>query len=454
MVSGFNYHRFLLDASDCGTGKTWVALATVLETGSRPLVVCKKAGVTHWKRVWAEHFGQTEELHVVNYEKLRTGKTRYGRWVTETKGKRQVEVFRFNVVPRLMILWDEIQTARSSTSQNGEMLTACHDQKIRGIGLSATAVNSPLHFKSLGKCLGLKGSDNWFRFQLDHGVSKQKFGFQWWCGMNWADLYLFSHYNTEKKAVFKKRSDGWEELGRRQAAVMQGLHLEIFGTGKGVRLRKTDIPGFPMATIIPYLVDFKEATPKIRDAYNQMKIRLAGEEGRKHRMAILTETQMTVELLKLEGMKPDIESALEEGNSVVVFLNYNKSVDLVGEMFQTQCVVRGGQTQTARQHWVDSFQRNDERLMVANNMAGSDTIGLHDLIGGFPRVSFVCPTPWAELMRQASGRTQRNGAKSPSVIYFPYALGTQEEKVMALAVDKFARIDAFNDGSILAALTD
>lgn len=448
MVTGLKHHRFLLDASDCGIGKTYLSLATAITRKAQPLVICKKAGISAWQRVWRDHFSQTSPLDILNYEMLRTGKTEFGKWTKVKRVVRSVDVFRFTEVPNRLVLWDEVHAARGASSQNGEMLMACYEQGIPSIGMSATAINSPIHMKSLGACLGLHNRTDFFQFLLQHGVSKTTLGMQFNCGMTENELTRFDPRVCKQVKI----PEGQEELRRRQTSIMAGLHKRIFMEGKGVRLRKQDIPGFPVLTILPKLFDFADATPGIRQAYRNLKIRMASDEGKRHAMAILKETQIEVECLKVKGLKDEIEQLLEEGNSVCVFLNFNRSVDMICAMLKTQCCIRGGQTPRERDHWIDNFQANNERVIVANNMAGGDTIGLHDLHGGYPRVSLICPTPWAEQARQCSGRTPRNGAKSPSIAMFPYALGTQEEKTYQLMLEKWDRIDAFNDASILETL--
>jgi len=59
----------VLDASDTGTGKTYVAAAACKELGLRPLVICPKAVVPVWADVF--NFFNLEYLGLSNYEMLK-----------------------------------------------------------------------------------------------------------------------------------------------------------------------------------------------------------------------------------------------------------------------------------------------------------------------------------------------------------------------------------------------
>ena len=78
LVNSVKEHGVAKDGSDTGTGKTIVALEVARRTGLKPFVVCPKSVIPAWKE-WMEKFGYDPE-HVINYEKLKGGKTDYG-WI-------------------------------------------------------------------------------------------------------------------------------------------------------------------------------------------------------------------------------------------------------------------------------------------------------------------------------------------------------------------------------------
>src|SRR5688572_22307314 len=70
-----------VDASDCGVGKTFTGLAVAQALQLPTLIICPKIAVSNWSATAEEFFG--EKFSVINYENLRTGRSRYGTWANQ-----------------------------------------------------------------------------------------------------------------------------------------------------------------------------------------------------------------------------------------------------------------------------------------------------------------------------------------------------------------------------------
>lgn len=79
LVSAVQTYGIGLDAGETGYGKTHVACATCKELGLRPAVVCPKNLIPVWKKA-CKAWGLPEPLFVLNYESVRTGRTKHLRW--------------------------------------------------------------------------------------------------------------------------------------------------------------------------------------------------------------------------------------------------------------------------------------------------------------------------------------------------------------------------------------
>lgn len=181
-----------VDASDTGTGKTWVAMQVIKELQLPTLVIGPKISKTAWLRT-AEIF--QEPISYCNYESLRTGNTPFGCWEGQSRinaGRPLIGVCgvcqrKFNLsedisgcphhpagihcfdVKRKLIRYgafmfhsgvkficaDECHRAGSMNSLNSELLIASKRQKIKTLFLSATLAQSPLRFKAIGLSLDL-----------------------------------------------------------------------------------------------------------------------------------------------------------------------------------------------------------------------------------------------------------------------------------------------------------
>jgi len=67
-----------LDSSDTGTGKTVCAVEATKALGKKAFVICPKIVIPSWEKTIQEQGANS--IGVINYEKLRTGKTRFGHW--------------------------------------------------------------------------------------------------------------------------------------------------------------------------------------------------------------------------------------------------------------------------------------------------------------------------------------------------------------------------------------
>ena len=135
-----------LDSSHTGCGKTVVACYIAKVMKYPVAVICPKAVITSWKRELAE-FG-IEPVFVLNYEKIRTGNTKF----MSRKGKK---IFKWKLPRNTMVFMDEIHKAKGPFTLNAQLLISLVLQKFRVHGMSATASESPVEMRALGFCLGL-----------------------------------------------------------------------------------------------------------------------------------------------------------------------------------------------------------------------------------------------------------------------------------------------------------
>ena len=442
LVEGVQKWRRVLDASQTGLGKTHNALATVASLGKRPFVVCRRAAIKDWERS-GSHYGFSD-IQVLNYEQLKTGKhLEVAQWVVERKRNgRKYERFQwFLPKDEFVLVWDEVHAVRAfKQTQNAEMHINSTALDYQQVNLSATAANQPLHLRALGYALGLHRLSDFESYLLKAGYDFGKFGLEWTCGMSTGERFAFTN------GAFHERPAAMAKLKQFQREHMLEIHRSIFDSGKGVRLRKEEIPGFPITTIIPQLMDFGGATAKIQEAYERLRKRLKSLDGKKNRLAILTEEAVEVERLKVPLVAEEIKDSISEGFRCPVFLHFNNGVDEMCRILKTDCVVRGGQSEATRRANIDAFQANQRTEIILNAGAGSESISLHDTTGDYPRMSYIFPSFFAERIRQCIGRIQRDGVKVPTTQKIPFAAGTVEEKMMEAFESKCANIDLLCDG--------
>lgn len=174
-----------LDASDTGTGKTYVALFVAKQLGVKPTIICPKAVIEQWKNA-AIDCG-VALMEIKNYEKA----------------------IRQPMAAPELIIFDESHRAGGIDTKNAMLAIRAKQQRIPHIFMSATPADSPLRMKALGYSLDLfpdlKGFWPWM---MRHGVRRGPFGFQFY-----------------------------------EPHMMAKIHDAI--GDRLVRVRKMDVPGFP-----------------------------------------------------------------------------------------------------------------------------------------------------------------------------------------------------------------
>jgi SNF2 family DNA or RNA helicase len=143
---------------------------------------------------------------------------------------------------------------------------------------------------------------------------------------------------------------------------------------------------------------------------------------------ILRARQLT-EALKVPDIASMANDLRDEGNSVVIFVNFKDSVKALCSQLNCKSI-EGGQSLKERQQIIDDFQDDVEEVLVVNISAGGTGLSLHDINGKRPRVSLICPSYSAKEFAQTLGRIHRNGAKSDALQKILVAVDTIEENVI------------------------
>jgi len=436
-----------LDASDTGTGKTYVALAAAKQLGLKAVVMCPKSVRPTWTRC-GQHFDTP--VFVSNYEQFKLGKTPYcsaakvprlrkdGKPVCDKKGDPIIDtIFTWKLAADEVLITDEVHRCGAMSTLNSDLLVAAKDSGAKTMLLSATAADSPLAMRAIGYSLGLfPRVKDYFKWAFGHGVQKGRFGMEFTGGQ----------------------------------AAMRRIHSEIFGRGKGNRLRIADIPDFPETKIIPEVVDF-DCTAEINGVYADLDEALSHldeVEAKDRQGIVLTEilrARQRTELLKVPTLVQMAKDAEAEGMSVALFVNFEATLQAICKQLGTDCIISGSQQgprgEADREANIQRFQR-----------------------GNYPRLSIININYSAKQVIQAKGRVHRAYSKDevpqwsddcsrfivcninaggvgvslhhlggrPSIQKIPFAAGTIEEQAADAVERKVNNIELLNNGDILNGL--
>lgn len=433
-----------LDASDTGTGKTFVACAIARHLAMIPLVICPLSTVPAWERA-GEAMGCPVE--VVNYEKVRgvrkvallkqdlvhklTGKPFHGPltcrlsrsdWGQEIKAGKGSR-WEWNRSYEFMI-FDEVHRCGGMTSLNSKLLVAARRQAQYVLALSATAASDPRELKALGYALRL--------FELR--------GFKWWLLKHGCKPGVFGGFDRSADPAEQQRA-------------MLAINKQLF-PGRGARMEKDKIAGFPKTIIACRLISDptgKAAALSERAAGEWQNLLCYDEVHRPNHLAALTALRQKLELLRVDQLVEMAED-FSSTSRVAIFVNYTRTLDLLREKLsrifhQDIPTIDGTNTPAEREEAIWAFQSNSSPVIVVNNQAGGTGVNLHDPTGQVERTSLISPCYRVPDMMQVLGRVQRaDGAFSQQ--YFVYFAGTREEEIARVIGEGFDNLAALNDAAL------
>ena len=402
--------RGAVDCSDVGTGKTYVALFTAQILRLPVAIMCPKSLIPTWKGA-CESLG-IQPVYIVSYDKAVKG-FEYGKWINSTIYKWLYEE------PHLLIC-DEAHRLRHYKTRTCKMFEsgANWGAKFKLLALSATLAENPIHFKALGRWLDLFPKGQFWPWAQQNGVVQDGFG--------WG---------------FTKVPEFQEECLRR-------IHATLF-PHKGVRIRVKDIKGFPEQVIEFFPVEISLQSQK-RVEKEVRELKLKALEDKAFPIVEIIRARQTMELLKVDTFIEQAEDLIEEGSSVVIFLEFIQSINAVAEGLKKlkPLVITGEETDgEVRAASVQKFQNNEATIIILQSRVGGVGLSLHDL-NGRPRVSLISPSYSATTFKQVLGRIRRAGGKSVAiqrVIYIPTSI---ESRVIKAVKAKIANLDLLCDGDM------
>jgi hypothetical protein len=439
LVDSLYINGFATDASETGTGKMYCAAAVAREMNVPVYIICPKAVIPTWERIIK--LFKLKPKCLVNFEKLTRGNTRWMKWVKNQpdpssfkyNARCELPVFRFEAGSFVIV--DEGHKCKGVNTSNAWMMIALKLQGYQVLVSSATIACTPLEMKAFGYLVNLHKLYNFNDFCRLHGAK--------WVG-KWGAMT-------------------WNMVSKEATAAMQVLHDYLYKESKCASRMTVEMFGklFPETHIIAEAFEMGANQKKLEAVYDEMEVELAKLEEKSanykaHVFAVMMKARRFSELLKIPFFVDKADDLLEEGKSVVIFVNFDDTVQgLYKRLCKSKYVkpeeigfIVGGQSAKVRQEDIDAFNADKKRLLIVNIAAGGTGISLHDLNGKFPRASLISPNWSSYNLRQALGRIWRQGGKTKSYQLIIYAAKTVEEQICRRVQAKLSCLDTLNDGDL------
>lgn len=363
-----------VDFSCTGTGKTYTAIALCSQMNLNPIIICPKNVICYWKEI-CEYYNVLPRT-IINYESMKKGKDLDDNMTKKKSDVIDVDKDNFswkNIDKKKnIIIFDEAHRCKNHKSLNGKLLLSAKGV-CKILLLSATIAQKYEDFQIFGYMLN-------FYKQIKYGTK-------------WIKSLL-------REETFRLSKKDESRL------------VEYIYPNKGSRMSYSDMSKYISKNHITtqcYTLDEK-STLLLKKEYKLLK------ENINHPLTEQLRSRQKIEELKLPIFVDLSQKYLEEGNSIVIFINFLKSLEFLCQQYTNlhldHSVIFGDQTIEERQANIDLFQTNSNRIIICMIQAGSESISLHDKDGNNPRISLISPSFSGKELLQALGRIYRTGVKS------------------------------------------
>jgi SNF2 family DNA or RNA helicase len=402
LIESLKTNNVAIDISNTGCGKTYCSIFMCKKLNLLPLVICPKSVISNWLTVIK--LFDIDYIGISNYESFKNGKMYKDDLEKKIECKYIKKDLTFDIddvdAAKILVIFDEAHRCKNKDTQNAKILLNIDIKKIKVLLLSATLADKIENMCVFAKLLQF----------CEH--------------VNFFNLLVSSESLTLKK-----------------------IHKKIFPAyGHGLRI--ADIKTFPENLIIPgkfTMSNYKE----IQESYNMINLIVKDKEAKLEKANSILEkilrARQRIEALKIPTICELAEDHLESGNSVVIFVNFKHTLELIKIKLKIKLFICGDQSLTERAEAIRSFQANEERIIICNMQSGNVGISLHDTDGKFPRVSIISPSWSAQDLMQALGRIFRAGGKSKVIQKIVYCANTIEEDVANLIQIKLDNYAQLND---------
>ena len=427
-------------ADEMGLGKTRQAVISAGENGKKgTLIICPASLKVNWEREILEVYPEEEiqiidsksdglnteaSWYIINYDILKKHKD----LIQATIDFKGIDT----------IILDEAHYIKGK-SQRAKLVTEmCSDENIKNVyALTGTPImNRPIELFNILKAIG-------------HPLgSKRSFYSKRYCGAYLRVLKNGRRFIDEKGAT---------NLGELRTLIKSSI----------LRRKKEEVLNLPDKIIsIMESPMSREWKIEYENAWDNYLLFLAEYPVPEKDIDNIIMAKQLVEIQKLkqvcsyskiDRIVDDIANAIDQGEKIIVFTQYTKTLEKIaegvknlkiskdGKKVDIECVTLSGKDKMeARQESVDKFQ-NDEKtkVFVSNIKAGG--VGLTLTEGSIVMFADMDWSP--EVHSQAEDRAHRIGQNRMVNIYYYYVPETIEEDIIGLLTEKKKIIDEILDGT-------
>lgn len=384
IINILNNNNRCIDASDTGTGKTYTSIAICKELNLIPYIVCPKSVISNWINI-IDLF-KIKIYNIYNYEKL----------IKNDFIVKEDEYFNWNInidYSKYLFIYDEAHKCKNEDTINSKLLYNLSQLDTKILLLSATFIDKIEQFDFFSKILNIKKS---ILNNLNYKSNK----------LNCIHNIIFPKYGHRMKI------DDMKDIFKKNILDMNEIDIKEY-----------------------YLID---------EIYNDL---INSLKSNKKNFKYIQELREKIELLKINKIVELTKENINNGLSVVIFVNFTKTLQTLCKLLNTNCIIYGQQTLETRTNNINDFNYDKSRIIICNIKSGGSGISLHDIHSKHQRISLISPTWSAQDMVQVLGRIHRAMAKTDAIQKILFCKNTYEEDISQILQQKINTILIINNGN-------
>ena len=472
ILASIKKHSRALDASDTGTGKTYVTVRICKELQLIPFVICPKSVVTSWIKVLKMFGFESKNYFLITYDQLAISdlvseKDSEYSWNFESDPN-----FTGDKKKKFLFIYDEAHKCKNKNTINSKIMLDLASKPVKILLLSATIIDKPLYFIPFGNVLGLykniQDGVEWMsriisskapnpllpihkilfpnyasRMRIDDTVGVFKNNKILFEGIQMKNYYQIEEKYDKLTALLdqNKKNTKKQEKKDKELKDKKAKEKKEKEENEKNKYEDDDFIDFNKKDKIDDELEHEDLYDKGDVSDNTDSDKKEGGIGRIQRI------RQEIELLRLDTIYELTVKYLDEGKSIAIFVNFTKTIEELSKRLRTKCIIWGAQTLKERSKSIDDFCTDKSRVIICNIQSGGQGISLHDTNGIFPRVSIISPTWSAQDLIQVLGRIHRAMGKSDCVQQIIFCKGTIEESIGNIIKSKISNIRVFNDGN-------
>jgi superfamily II DNA or RNA helicase len=448
-----------IDASDTGTGKTFVSVKLCEELKLIPWVICPKSVVSSWNKIISQ--STIKKFYIITYDQLALSSDLVNKNVQSDEYNWNFESdikFKGNNKKKYLFVFDEAHKCKNSKTINSRILQSLSKFPVNILLLSATIIDKPLYFIPFGMVLKLyntipEGLD-WMSKVINKKSSNPMLPIH---------QTLFNEYASRMRiddtvGVFKDNKIIFEgiqmknywEIEQKYDKLNKILEYNKNNPKKKInkaKSKKKKIDNTDNSDIDDDNSDIDDDNSDIDDDNDNNNDNNNGNKSKKSGgIGKIQKIRQEIELLRIDTISEYTLKYINQGKSVAIFVNFTQTIKELSQRLNCECIIWGSQSLKERSKSINDFCSDKSRIIICNIASGGCGISLHDTLGQFPRVSIISPTWSAQDLIQVLGRIHRAMGKTDCEQLIIFCKGTIEESVGNVIKQKINNIRFFNDG--------